>query len=116
MPTLYNIGLTLVGLGLVTYSCVKMFQVWPRDFFISENGRTRRSVKSGFAGSLLIFGASLLMLVFLGEQVSIFQLLRYLCFFGSVSIFIGIIGAISIYKQLWMFTKTKDDIGTIRDE
>jgi peptidoglycan/LPS O-acetylase OafA/YrhL len=116
MQTLYSIPLFLIGLGFVVYGFVKTIQVWPRNFFISEKARTRRSTKSGIAGAVLIFGVFLLMLVFVGEEVTFFQLIKTLCFFGASSILIGIVGGISTYGQLRLVTKLKDDIGTIRDK
>ena len=112
----YRIPLFLISLGFIIYGFVKQFQAWPRDFFISERGRIKRSTKGGIAGAALIFGIFLLMLVFLGEEVTFFQLIKTLCFFGAISVFIGIIGGISTYAKLRSFTKTKDDIGTIKDE
>jgi len=116
MQALYSIPLFLIDLGLVIYGIVKTLKVWPRDFFISEKGRTKRSTNSGIAGAILTFGIFLLMIVYIDEEVTFSQLTRNLCFFGAASIFIGIIGGISTYNRLSAFTKSKDDIGTIRDE
>jgi hypothetical protein len=121
--SLSKILFELFGLAFISYGVYLFFRGWShinlrtRAYsYISEQERDKRSFRTGIAAILLAFGVSFVFVASSSDQITFRTFISALEVGSCLSPVMAIAAFFRMRRDLWTYTKTKDDVVSLEEE
>jgi threonine/homoserine/homoserine lactone efflux protein len=113
----------IFGFALILYGAYLFFRGWShinmrtRTYsYISEQERNKRSFGAGIATAVLVFGISFMFIARSSDQITFRTLISALELGACLSPVGALVAFFRMRRDLWTYTKTKDDIVSLENK